>query len=423
MLALVALSLILSDFAHAEMLSPVWVELGEGGRAIARVIVSAPQDCPSVQINANASSPAVAQAMLLRQPVPAGFRPVCELALPANIRSATVNGKPLPLPRPDPSRIVVFGDTGCRIKGAELQACNDPNQWPFETVGNAAARARPDLVIHVGDYLYREDPCPAGAQALCAGTPSGDNWGAWNADFFKPAANLLAAAPWVFVRGNHEDCQRSWRGWFYYLDPRPWTGACAELTAPYLIQLGSFQMVDFDSAAANDNRPADPQVAVLSTQLATIHARNAWLVDHHPFWGLRTAADNSAPIPETVVLQRAWDKVSPKGIDMVVSGHTHLFEVLSYGPERPLQIVAGDGGTALAKSLPPRLNGTDVHGVMVNVSENRRAFGYTLFTKRGGGWDMRLTDLNEEPLVTCRIERRQAKCGGQVTHVSSVKSR
>jgi hypothetical protein len=50
-------------------------------------------------------------------------------------------------------------------------------------------------VIHVGDYLYREDPCPAAAQAQCGGTPSGDNYGAWNADFFKPAAKLLAAAP------------------------------------------------------------------------------------------------------------------------------------------------------------------------------------------------------------------------------------
>jgi hypothetical protein len=49
-------------------------------------------------------------------------------------------------------------------------------------------------------------------EANCGATPVGDNWDAWNADFFTPAAQLLTAAPWVFSRGNHEDCGRSWRG-------------------------------------------------------------------------------------------------------------------------------------------------------------------------------------------------------------------
>ena len=67
------------------------------------------------------------------------------------------------LPRPDPRRIVVFGDTGCRIaKRDRVQACNDPKSWPFPEVARRAAAAHPDLVIHVGDYLYREEPCPTG---------------------------------------------------------------------------------------------------------------------------------------------------------------------------------------------------------------------------------------------------------------------
>ena len=37
-----------------------------------------------------------------------------------------------------------------------------------------AAAQKPDLVIHVGDYYYRETPCPAG-EAKCAGSPFG--WG------------------------------------------------------------------------------------------------------------------------------------------------------------------------------------------------------------------------------------------------------
>ena len=81
----------------------------------------------------------------------------------------------LPVPVANPQRILVVGDTGCRIKGASLQACNDPMQWPFLAVSQAAAGLKPDLIIHVGDYLYRESPCPAG-NAGCAGSPWGDNW-------------------------------------------------------------------------------------------------------------------------------------------------------------------------------------------------------------------------------------------------------
>ena len=61
---------------------------------------------------------------------------------------------------------------------------------------------------------------PAGL-AGCAGSPFGDNWPTWQADFFAPAQPLLRAAPWVVVRGNHEDCSREGLGWFRFLDPRP----------------------------------------------------------------------------------------------------------------------------------------------------------------------------------------------------------
>mgnify|MGYP000167914488 CR=1 FL=1 len=61
-------------------------------------------------------------------------------------------------------------------------------------VAGAVAAWDPDLIVHVGDYLYRESPCPEG-QSGCAGSPHGDNWATWNADFFAPASPLLGAAP------------------------------------------------------------------------------------------------------------------------------------------------------------------------------------------------------------------------------------
>lgn len=164
--------------AHAQGLTPAWVELGEDGKAVARIVVNNPQECPAIQIDGTS------RPMSLRQPMPAGLRPVCESAIPSGAKSASVNARSLALPKPDPARVIAIGDTGCRIKGGQIQACNDPALWPFRQVAAGAAAEKPDLMIHVGDYLYRESPCPDASQAMCGGSPAGDNWEAWNADFF-----------------------------------------------------------------------------------------------------------------------------------------------------------------------------------------------------------------------------------------------
>jgi predicted phosphodiesterase len=400
-----AFLLLVAAFAQGQLVTPVWVEMGDGGRAIARVVADRVESCPSIQVDG------FSRAMTARQPVPQGFLPACEFGLPAGVKSASVNGQALAVPRPDPSRIAVIGDTGCRIKGDRLQACNDPAKWPFEQVAGAAVSERPNLVIHVGDYLYREDPCPASAAAQCGGTPSGDHWDAWNADFFKPAAKLLASAPWVFSRGNHENCQRSWRGWFYYLDPHDWTGACQETPPPYTVQLGKFQLIAFDSSAVSEAQVQPEQRNTYAAELASLQPTNAWLVDHHPFFGIRPGdANGSPPVGQTATLQEAWDRAAPKGIDVILSGHTHLFEALSYGSARPFQILAGDGGTSLAAALPETVNGMDVHGVMVAASENQVQFGYVFFTRSGAGWNLALKTAANQNLAACRLKGRQASC-------------
>ena len=388
--------------ACAQTLTPAWIELGEGGRAIARVIVNSAADCPSLDVDGDKV------AMSPRNPVPAGFRPACEAAIPSSAVRASLNSQVLPLPHADPVNIVVLGDTGCRIKGDQIQDCN--TEWPFEQVADAAASVRPNLVIHVGDYLYREDECPADARKKCGGSPHGDNWETWQADFFRPAAKLLASAPWSFSRGNHEDCGRSWRGWFYYLDPRPWQpGPCDSMSPPYMVQLGAFQLIEFDSSAVRS--AADPgQVKLFASELTALHAQNAWLVDHHPFWAFKPGKPGSPAIAETDVLQRAWEQSSPQGIGMVLSGHTHVFELLSYGKDRPLQIVAGDAGTSLDHGVRRRMNGFEIYGMMVEQSEDADEFGYTLLSKTKTGWDLSLRNLKTKEVLNCAIQGRTAKC-------------
>ena len=150
---------------------------------------------------------------------------VCEAVVPANHVTATIDGVTLKLPVANPKRILVIGDTGCRINGASSQQdCHNPSAFPLNYLANYEAQFNPDLVVHVGDYFYRDTACQTGINnygvaqnnSNCNSNPTtntgyvpwGDVFDSWNGDFFFPAVNLLEAAPWVMARGNHESCGR-----------------------------------------------------------------------------------------------------------------------------------------------------------------------------------------------------------------------
>jgi hypothetical protein len=389
--------------SFAQQLTPVWIQLGENGVVIAKVIVPAEAKCPAIEIGNKKLD------MAQRLPIPRGFPPLCEAVIPRNVHSASVNGQALALPKPDPSVVTVFGDTGCRINATQVQDCNDPAQWPFKQVAASAAAEKPSLMIHVGDYLYRELPCPAGAEKFCGDTPSGDNWATWNADFFAPAAKLLAATPWAFARGNHESCARSWRGWFYYLDPRPWDGKCQPFSPPYTIKMGSFQLAMLDSSEVLEDSLDQNQISHYSAQLASLRVKNAWLVAHHPFWGFKAGPLGKPSIAVSVPLEEAWNSAAPKGVSLVLSGHIHLFELITLDRSRPPQIVAGGGGTNLgAPILNASLHGAQVRGSSVVGSETEHLFGYTLLKKEGKTWHLTLKNQIEDVIFSCSFGKRIA---------------
>lgn len=160
----------------------------------------------------------------------------------------------------------------------------------------------------------------------------GYGWDSWKADFFDPAAPLLAAAPWVFLRGNHEECMRAGQGWFRLLAPEPYaaTRSCddpvnddeADFSEPYAVSLGpTSQLIVFDSARAG-NRPLRKdnskdeltrstylsQVRAVTTLAAAPHL-HSWFASHHPV--LAFAPDPAHPgsaFPGNPALQQTLAK-------------------------------------------------------------------------------------------------------------------
>lgn len=253
----------------------------------------------------------------------------CEAVVPPGHVSASIDGICLKLPIPNPRNILVIADSGCRMSGAAQQNCHSSMAFPFASLADFAALFRPDLIIHVGDYFYRDTDCtvPATASAPaheyvagCSDSSSvsyetwGDTFDSWNADFVYPGKNLLAAAPWVMTRGNHESCGRGARGWFALLDPTPFndslvtcpgkSGAAPVTNAPvytgdfrptYVVSISGANLLVHDSSYAND-AVVDANMAAnydyeLTGLLAKLPVRDYNIfVTHKPAYGLISGA-------------------------------------------------------------------------------------------------------------------------------------
>ena len=411
----------------------MWVEIGpapNGFTAIARYASRDAKSCPVIQIDR------ISRRMSHRTNTGKFEAFVCEQTIPAGTSTAKVNGQALPLPSWTQKKnplIVVIGDTGCRIKqGGEdstapggkwnIQDCASPKDWPFEEVAGSAATEKPDLVIHVGDYLYREKPC-TGVKG-CPGGPSGDTLETWEADFFTPAKKLLLAAPWVFVRGNHEDCSRAGDGWFTLLDPRA-VKTCTNYSEPYLLKtnLGvPLAVLDSNPALDAPCKQGDAacaaeiadQTATYTKAFETISSwklQHAWLLTHKPVWSVKAGGPDGIQVLN-VVEETAWKQHRPRGIDLLLAGHTHTFEMIGFDPksDHAMQLVVGNSGTKLVAPLTYDSSASAVQQAQIKEFRKIQDFGYTTLTPSTTGLNVLAHERDGKIHISCDIQAGKAHC-------------
>lgn len=432
-----------------------YVVLGENGAAMARVLIDAPT-CPAISFDNHASPMALragAATMPLRQEhakskeSKASVFAVlsCEKLIPPGTTSAMVLGRALPIPKATIKRIVVIGDTGCRLKKSSdsYQACNDADQYPFAQVAKAAARWKPDLVVHVGDYEYRESACPKG-NAGCAGSSWGYGWDAWRDDFFSPAAALLQAAPWVMARGNHEICSRAGQGYWRFLDPRPLLAGrdCidpafddgGDFSDPYAVPIGNDAQLLVIDSAATDDKGFDARAPGLThyrndyRKLEALSQRTKYSfgVNHHPILGFSatTKADGSIKLrPGDLGLQQAFGArdgapnpmLLPARINAMLSGHVHLWEQVSFAGDYPSQFITGFSGTEeeslpLPARLPP--GSMPAPGAIVDhLSTWGKGFGFMTMERSGfDEWKIKIWDQHGVLQNTCHLSGKKSRC-------------
>jgi Calcineurin-like phosphoesterase len=394
-------------FLAAAVLS-AWVQYAADGKPHVRAL--APQTCPAAVAYDGGSAP-----MRLRAGTAPGFdEVVCDAALPAHAQHVRLGEMHLPSPPAAPRTIVVLGDTGCRMSAYEQQNCGDIADWPFPKIAHTIAKVHADLLVHVGDYYYRETNCVA-SMTGCV-----NRWGdtslSWNADWFWPGKPLFASAPLVMIRGNHEDCERGGPAWFRYLDGgdtvTPCTAGSVDGTLPWAVSFPGLRIVVNDSAAdPSDSKPDPARIAFYEASyrkaqaLAGGASADAWFVTHRPPY---------ANTNETQALLHLNWTLAPFGA--VLAGHVHDFEAINL-TGYPSIVVNGESGDDLddagstAKYIQLQTNdGKPVYTFATPAPYATKQFGFAVYTKTAAGWKISLRDVDGIERRACLLAKGGVAC-------------
>jgi hypothetical protein len=275
---------------YTQYMPIIYVILGVNGTPHIRAIVDYEDECPShmhtEDVEANLEEIHL-DVRVLGNPINGNKMPykfpvkVCEQKVNDGVHRKLLeegllhmswSNKSYPLPRvkSNPERFMFTSDTGLRIKPSNLglgniatgeAPCNSStvyglhqcpfnftqedikqsqtgsfqglDEWYFKQLADDAVTKDVDVVVHLGDYLYRQGPCPVNntdyldmdtKDCSAINLPEfakldeidgimnfipgeyGDNWWGWWGDFFWPFLNLFNVAPVVALRGNHEIC-------------------------------------------------------------------------------------------------------------------------------------------------------------------------------------------------------------------------
>ena len=335
-------------------------------------------------------------------------------------------------------RMVLVGDTGCRglkTKRNNRQPC-DQDVWQFGRIAaHAAARAEngdadPFLVVHVGDYVYRDR----------------DTWELWREDFFEPGRPLLETAPWIMLRGNHESCTfpepNSARGWFLFFGfgHNGVTYTCSDPEAMFLepdtIDVAdNLRLLLVDSADAYNAtkepgllrvKPAAPKDGVRQGKEGSKPA--VWLITHIPPRGIAGPAEKIAAKwpeevnvgwkPESKTLQQAVAHMANDDslqITTLISGDLHYFQKVEpgHGQSGPVQFVVGNGGVKRDPHPIPPVRSSEISAQITLAKDDQDVKDWHWTTANRHGY-----------VLVCRgPEAKQAEGKGKNDETSTPKGR
>jgi hypothetical protein len=146
------------------------------------------------------------------------------------------------------------------------------------------------------------------------------------------------------------------------------------------------------------------------------------VADHHPILGFSAMQDRQGRTilqPGNQGMQSVFRKINPlylpEKVDMLLSGHVHAWQQVSFSSSHPTQFIAGFSGTMEDTTpLPARLpKGEEpAPGAKVDrMSSWSGGFGFMTMERMGDKkWKVRVWDTRGKLRNSCEIEGRHSAC-------------
>jgi hypothetical protein len=231
-------------------------------------------------------------------------------------------------------QFVVYGDN---------RGGNDENfreQHAKVVAGILDQTLNPRFVLHVGDLVH-----------------DGGEEGQWNPQFFWPAQALLEIAPLFPTLGNHEynddENAANYKAYFTLPDVDPEVPGDAERW--YSFDYGDCHFICLDVYNVSDfDDEADDQREWLATDLAGASGQRLFAWFHNPPFSSGPHGSNQQTLDNgRYVRQHLVPIFQDEGVNMVFSGHDHLYEraACTYLGNTIRYVVTGGGGAPLADGI------------------------------------------------------------------------
>lgn len=97
---------------------------------------------------------------------------------------------------------------------------------------------------------------------------------------------------------------------------------------------------------------------------------------------------------------------------MILSGHIHLAQSLSFSPTsgRPAQVIAGNAGTTLDAVPSGTPTASQLDDPDIEEAENLESFGFMTLERDGDSWQVTQRGVAGEPIVQCRLAPPEVVC-------------
>jgi hypothetical protein len=175
-----------------------------------------------------------------------------------------------------------------------------------------------------------------------------------------------------------------------------------------------------DTACAEDSDAPSDLVDQYSSEFETlgnVQTSTAWLVTHHPMWGI----DNEKKSPTdpkcctNLTLQTAGGMNFPESVKFVLSGHIHLFQYLNFNKSgesgTPSQLITGASGVELNSSSTESIKDMSIASMKIEEGKTIDEHGFsTIEFKDDGTIEVALRDVSGNKILKCDLVDDSLNC-------------